>query len=383
VLDETTLVLHWDGSSWSLVPSPNPGTAFNSLKAITANAAGDLWAVGSFGPPLGPFSVLIEHWNGATWSVVPGANVPATNNELYAVAAVSADDVWAAGYHGAFAFSPLIQHWNGSTWSIVPSPDPSLTSNILYAAAAAGPDDAWVAGSAVNLITHVEGTLTERWDGSKWSLANGVNGFFSTLYGVTAVAPDSAWQVGDMLGEALIGYWDGDTWSIVESGKVEGRLWATSAISGCDVWAVGQRSGAELGLVETLSMHFQGDCGAWTDLGQALAGIAGEPVLTGSGPLTAGSSGALSLTQAARSAPSLLFVALQSAPEPFKGGTVVAFPPAITLPFTTSPLGSLTVPFTNWPAGLSGLQLFFQAAIQDVAAINGAALSNALKADVP
>jgi hypothetical protein len=239
-------------------------------------------------------------------------------------------------------------------------------------------------GSAKNLFTNVEGTLTERWNGHAWSLAFGVNGFFSTLYGVTAVAPDSAWQVGDLLGGALIGYWDGKTWDIVQSTEVEGRLWATSAITPCDVWAVGQRSAAVEGTLATLSMHFTGDCAVvWTDLGHALPGVAGEPVLTGSGPLTPGSSGQLSLTQAASSATSLLFVATSSMPVPFKGGTLAANPVVLTLLLITSSFGNLTLEFSDWPAGLSGLELFFQCAIQDAAAVKGVALSNALKADVP
>ncbi|HEX5009774.1 MAG TPA: hypothetical protein VFY71_05185 [Planctomycetota bacterium] len=383
VLDESTLILRWDGAEWAIVPSPNPGMSFNSLRAVASVAPDDVWAVGRTGPQFGPFKVLIEHWNGASWSVVPGANMPSTNNELHGVAVVAADDIWAAGYFGEFVFSPLIEHWDGSTWSIVPSPDPTQSSNILYAAAAAGPDDAWVVGLAKNLFTSVEGTLTERWDGDAWSVSFGVNGFFSTLYGVTAVAPDSAWEVGDLGGLALIGHWNGRTWQQVDSPAVEGRLWATSAIAPCDVWAVGQRSGAELGLLQTLSLHFTGSCGVWTDLGHALAGVAGEPVLTGTGTLTPGSSGAVTLTHAAPSAPGLLFVALQSAPVPFKGGTLVAFPPAVTLPLITSPLGNLVLPFASWPAGLSGVEFFIQAAIRDAAAVKDVALSNGLMADVP
>jgi len=40
-------------------------------------------------------------------------------------------------------------------------------------------------------------------------------------------------------------------------------------------------------------------------------------------------------------------------------------------------------PWTSWPSGLSGLSLFLQSALPDVAAVKGVALSNALRADVP
>jgi hypothetical protein len=49
----------------------------------------------------------------------------------------------------------------------------------------------------------------------------------------------------------------------------------------------------------------------------------------------------------------------------------------------TSPTGGVPLVWTAWPSGLSGLELYFQYAIQDAGAIKGTALSNALKAAVP
>jgi hypothetical protein len=46
-------------------------------------------------------------------------------------------------------------------------------------------------------------------------------------------------------------------------------------------------------------------------------------------------------------------------------------------------MGDILLPWTAWPSGLSGVSLYFQYAIQDVAAVKGVALSNALGADVP
>jgi len=53
------------------------------------------------------------------------------------------------------------------------------------------------------------------------------------------------------------------------------------------------------------------------------------------------------------------------------------------LPLSTNPLGDTHLPWTAWPSGLSGVSLFFQFGIKDVAAMNGVALSHALRADVP
>jgi choice-of-anchor C domain-containing protein len=125
------------------------------------------------------------------------------------------------------------------------------------------------------------------------------------------------------------------------------------------------------------------DVATWTDLGFALPGVAGAPQLVGTGTLAAGSVGSLALSHAAPSAPALLFIALGSSPVPFKGGTLVPVPTLATLPLATSPAGGLTLPWLSWPAGLSGLDLYFQYGIKDVAAVHDVALSNAVRGDVP
>ncbi len=123
----------------------------------------------------------------------------------------------------------------------------------------------------------------------------------------------------------------------------------------------------------------------FTDLGHALAGAHGPPVLAGSGALLTGSAGALTLTNAAGpGAVAILFTSLSSTPTPFKGGTLLPVPIALQLTLSTggSP-GSIPLGWSSWPAGLSGASLYFQYAIADALAVQGVALSNALRADLP
>src|SRR5690349_12588101 len=50
------------------------------------------------------------------------------NNDLFATAAVSANDVWAVGVTNltsSFVEQPLAEHWNGTSWTIVPTPSPT------------------------------------------------------------------------------------------------------------------------------------------------------------------------------------------------------------------------------------------------------------------
>ncbi|HZJ72843.1 MAG TPA: FG-GAP repeat protein [Planctomycetota bacterium] len=121
----------------------------------------------------------------------------------------------------------------------------------------------------------------------------------------------------------------------------------------------------------------------WLPLGFGLAGVAGVPWLSGSGPLTTASAGTLKLADAAPSSLALLFVSLASTPTPFKCGTLAAVPIAFQLPLASNGAGAINLAWGAWPAGLSGLDLTFQAAVLDGAAVCGVSLSNALRARVP
>ena len=255
--DQTTLTLHWNGTSWSIVPSPSPGTAgLNTLYGVAANSADDVWAVGSFTNSGEYAQTLIQHWDGTSWSVIPSANVPGSNNELFGVVALGPNNVWAVGYSGnaAFGFFTLVEHWNGSSWSIVSSPSP-LGDDILYAVSGTGASDIWAVGRSRNSFTFKTSTLIEHWGGNSWSQVFGAGGENSALYGVGAVSPGDAWAVGESTGSALIDRWNGSSWSVFPSPGIAGRLNAVTVITACDVWAVGQRYVEGVGL-QTLNEHF-------------------------------------------------------------------------------------------------------------------------------
>jgi hypothetical protein len=257
-LDQITLILHWDGTRWKQVPSPSPGTqGLNALYGVAANSANDVWAVGSFTNIGGYIQTLIVHWDGTSWRVIPSANVPGTNNELYGVVALGTNNVWAVGYSGSGGgFSTLIEHWNGSSWSIVPSPNPQGPS-ILRAISATGASDIWAVGDERNVFIQTRHTLIEHWNGNSWSIVPSVSPIPgpSLLYGVAAVSTGDAWAMGFTGALTLIERWNGGSWSLFSSPNVAGRLNAATAITACDVWAVGQRHLTNGGL-RTLNEHF-------------------------------------------------------------------------------------------------------------------------------
>lgn len=118
----------------------------------------------------------------------------------------------------------------------------------------------------------------------------------------------------------------------------------------------------------------------WSDLGSALPGASGAPHLDGKGVLVTGCPGELRLTDAAPASPAMLFLGLLDNPTAFVGGTLVPYPPAVSVPLATDGAGAIALSWAAFPPGLGGVDIFFQYAIADAGAPQGAALSNAVRA---
>jgi hypothetical protein len=107
---------------------------------------------------------LIEHWDGTSWTVVPSPNVgPASvfqSNALLGIAAASPTDIWAFGSsslaNGSGNQRTLLMNWNGTAWSMTASPNPnkgSFLDDILFAGVAPSPGDVWIVGSEDDAVT--------------------------------------------------------------------------------------------------------------------------------------------------------------------------------------------------------------------------------------
>lgn len=126
---------------------------------MSAQRADDVWAVGFYGADTSHGvrqRTLVEHWDGSTWTQVPSPNASRKDCLLTGVSAVAADDVWAVGYV-AGGESSFVEHWNGASWSLGESPDPG-TGSILAGVTARSATNAWAVGSYVDGTVK---TLTE------------------------------------------------------------------------------------------------------------------------------------------------------------------------------------------------------------------------------
>jgi N-acetylneuraminic acid mutarotase len=247
-------------SGWSIVPSPNTGTADNRLFAVGAVASNGVWAVGWSSDGTNQ-QTLTEHWNGTQWTIVPSPSLGPIFNELLGVAAIASNNVWAVGWHSSLEHT-LVEHWDGTQWTVVPSADP-LSYNILSAVSARTASDIWAAGWSSNGSTHQ--TLVEHYDGSTWTAVPSPNLGTSDdrLFGVTAVAANDVWAVGRSYNgtvfQTLTEHWDGTSFTIVPSPNGpsnDSYLSAVAAVAANDVWAV-DRYGPT-GAWQTLTEHWNG-----------------------------------------------------------------------------------------------------------------------------
>jgi hypothetical protein len=93
-----TLVEHWDGTAWTLVSAKEGSKPFTALYGVVALGSSDVWAVGAdYDPLLVSYRTFTEHWDGTAWTVVPSPNPSPEYDYLVGVAGFPGGDVWAVG----------------------------------------------------------------------------------------------------------------------------------------------------------------------------------------------------------------------------------------------------------------------------------------------
>lgn len=247
-----TLVEHWNGKAWSIVPSPDSGTQGSQLLGIAALSDSNVWAVGNFSTSNTSLGnrTLIEHFNGASWSVIPSPNPSQEGDNLTAVTAIASNNVWAVGYFENNLESdilPLVEHFNGSVWSVVTAGVPTTGAIFVNGITAISSTDIWAVGESGNGPTNFE----MHWNGTKWSVATSAtfpsNGQES-LGDVAGASGKDVWAVGSYSPsfgaelQTLVVHWNGSTWSKVTTPNVDkffNLLFGVAVVRSNDVWAVG------------------------------------------------------------------------------------------------------------------------------------------------
>jgi hypothetical protein len=230
---DTPLAVHFDGTSWSAVPTPTL-KGRNDFDGVAAVANNDVRAVGAKDiSSTGSAQPLIEHWDGTSWCVVDSPHL-SKGGALEAVTAVASNNVWAVGLFVDLSRA-LVEHWDGTSWSVVSSP--AFTGiQVVGGISADASNDIWAVTDSPTVL---------HFDGTNWSQVHTFTPRigFASLHGITALSPTDVWAVGEGKfcngcgPRALTDNWDGTSFKSVANPAL--GLFSVSAISASDIWAVG------------------------------------------------------------------------------------------------------------------------------------------------
>jgi hypothetical protein len=260
-----TLIEHWNGTTWSIVPSPDPASGTpgdgDMLTSISGTGPDDLWAAGwETNEATMRITMLFEHWNGTTWTAV---TTPTPGGIALAITAISPGNVWAVGEAGLPA-AAAAAHWNGTKWSSVPADVniPGASQTQLTGVSADGAGDVWASGYGVDPGHNFRVPYVLHWTGTKFVMTTvpnpstkvgNVGGEGSLLNGIQVLSPTDAWIVGATFGlngatRTLTEQFNGTTWTIAPSpdpghlgGMPRNYLQSVASAGGSNLFAVGQR----------------------------------------------------------------------------------------------------------------------------------------------
>jgi len=236
------LIEQFDGTSWTIANVPIPAGAPNSaLLGISCTSVNDCTAVGLYQQDASTNPTLIEHWDGKAWSIVPSPSpTGAFATQLTNVSCATAKSCNAIGLSitgtGTNTFG---EHWNGTAWSIVPVPQPAFAAfTTLPGLSCPSPTTCFMVGgyqAVTGTRKLVARTLIERWDGTKWKMVpspqppgaqlaqlGAVSCASATqclAVGITLTLPDPNDPTGEVGGGTLTVRWDGKQWKIAKIDK--------------------------------------------------------------------------------------------------------------------------------------------------------------------
>jgi hypothetical protein len=174
-----TLVLSYDGTQWVITPSPSPSPSIDILGAVSCPSITDCVAVGvNFNEMAGHGETLIESFDGAKWMVTPSPNVPGSqDNTVYGISCTSISDCVAVG---SYADASYVNHtltlaYDGINWTIEPSPNTSSDQdNVLQSVSCTSSTSCMAVGST-GKPAPVEQTLVEDLTETAWGIVPSPN----------------------------------------------------------------------------------------------------------------------------------------------------------------------------------------------------------------
>jgi len=238
-----SLAERWNGTNWTIQPTPDPpGGA--ELEGVSCTSPSACIAVGGSDYARGRASPSAERWNGTNWAIQPTpAPAGRTGSEFYGVSCTSPSACIAVG-GSPYGGPPLAERWDGTNWAIQPTPDPpGLISSTFYGVSCTSPTACTAVGNTN------EEPMAERWNGASWTIQHVpvLSAIATGFGGVSCTSPTECTGVGpdDIFPDGMAaGRWNGVQWAatpaLQPAGEVYATLYGVSCTSPTACTAVGQ-----------------------------------------------------------------------------------------------------------------------------------------------
>jgi hypothetical protein len=217
-----TLGETWNGTAWTLVTIPGPGRSYNSLAGVSCTPAA-CTAVGYYRDSSDTHLALAAVSAGRGWTVQPVPSPPgAVPSVLVGVSCGAPTACTAVGFadNSPGTSVTLAEAWNGTAWRIQPAPDsPGLPHNSLAGVSCTSASACMAVGRAYGRRSGA--TLAESWNGAAWTIrpTPAPPGTFGQLTGVSCTSASACTAVGwyrNSVNSALplAESWNGTRWTV-------------------------------------------------------------------------------------------------------------------------------------------------------------------------
>jgi hypothetical protein len=215
------LIERWNGTSWKQQTAPTPsGGTEPAFIGVSCPGAGSCIAVGEYntGGGLDSNAPLAESWNGTTWSIQPTPSTGYSDSSLTSVSCLSTTDCVAVGREGSGPTTPVAfaESWNGTSWTIQKTP--AVTGQSFLESVSCGAVNFCLATGGVETSTG-DTSLVERWNGTSWVLMH-LTGAKSEGFGqISCPSATSCTAVGSVANSsgmqvATSAHWNGNGWTL-------------------------------------------------------------------------------------------------------------------------------------------------------------------------
>ncbi len=215
----TNSVAKWDGTNWTELGTGNSGFANSTIIALTSDAAGNIYAGGSFTSSSNG-KKYVAKWNGTNWSDLGSSSTYLNANNSAGVAGIL--DLVTDNFNNVFALvdttgsgARYVAKWDGSSWSHLGTvANAFLPGDFITCIQVDNTGNVYAAG----YLNSGGYNYLAKWNGVNWEPV-GIPGQFVFNDVISSITSDNAGNVyvgghfTNSNGKEFVAKWNGTLWS--------------------------------------------------------------------------------------------------------------------------------------------------------------------------